>query len=84
MKVLGQEDDPEWTTRRAPHMERFTELRPVLVKDYPDAHRLLLKVGNQQFEISSGVGYYDTKEEAEWVRDMLCIALDRLQRGEDL
>ena len=71
----------EWTTRHAPHMERFTEVRPVLVQDAPDAHLLFLKIGNQQFTIGS---HHDTKEEAEWERDMLCIALDRLQRGESL
>lgn len=78
-------DGTEWDTRRAPHMERFTEIKPCVVKDHSDAHTLSLKIGNQTFRLSSGVGeFYDTKDEAEWVRDMLCIALDRLQRGEDL
>jgi hypothetical protein len=46
---------------------------------------LWLKVGNQSFVLSAGgQDYFETKEEAEWSRDMLCIALDRLQRGEEL
>lgn len=78
-------DGTEWGTRRAPHMERFTDIRPVVVEGHPDAHLLLLKVGNQQFQLSNGVSeFFDTRAEAEWSRDMLCIALDRLQRGEDL
>jgi hypothetical protein len=72
-------------TRRAPHMERYTDITPCVVKGYPDAHVLWLKIGNQSFTLSAGgQDYFDTKEEAEWTRDMLCIALDRLQRGEDL
>lgn len=78
-------DRAEWTTRRAPHMERYTEITPVVVQDYPDAHVLWLKIGNQRFTIDAGgQDYYDTREEAEWARDMLCIGLDRIQRGEDL
>lgn len=76
--------DENWTTRRAPHMERYTNIRPVIVQDFPDAHLLFLKVDNQEFSIDSGAHFYETKAEAEWARDMLCIALDRLQRGEDL
>lgn len=67
-----------WTTRRAAHMERWTDIRPVVVKDCPEAHRLILKVGNQEFWIDSACGFYDTREEAEWARDMLCIALDAM------
>lgn len=66
-------------TRRARHMERYTEIRPVVVRDTPDAHLLFLKVGNQSFALSAGgQDYHDTKEEAEWARDMLCIALDAI------
>jgi hypothetical protein len=71
----------EHTTRRAPHMERYTEITPVVVRDTPDAHMLWLKVGNQSFTLSAGgQDYHDTKEEAEWARDMLCIALDQMVR----
>ncbi len=70
----------EWTTRRAPHMERWTRVQPIVVQDFPYAHILILKVGNQEFRIDSGNGFFDTKEEAEWSRDMLCIALDAMAR----
>jgi hypothetical protein len=72
--------EKEWTTRRAPHMERWTRIQPIVVQDFPDAHILILKVGNQEFRIDSGNGFFDTKEEAEWSRDMLCIALDAMAR----
>ena len=79
MKVLGQTEDPEWTTRRAPHMERFVTVRPYATHEHPDGHQVQLVVGNQSFILSDGnVGYHETKEAAEWVRDMLCIALDAL------
>lgn len=78
-------DGTEWDTRRAPHMEKYTVIQPCVVQDVPGAHTLSLKIGNQVFRLSNGVAeFFDTKEDAEWSRDMLCIALDRLQRGEDL
>lgn len=70
--------EQEHTTRRAPHMERFTKIIPVIMQDYPDAQNVFLAVGNQSFCVSS-YGC-ETKEEAEWMRDMLCIALDQLVR----
>jgi hypothetical protein len=78
-------DGTEWDTRRAPHMERFVRIQPTVVRGVDDAHLIFLKIGNQEFQLSSGAYcFYETLEEAEFVRDMLCIALDRLQRGEDL
>ena len=72
----------EHITRRAPHMERYTNITPCVVRDCPDAHVLWLKVGNQSFMLSAGgQDYHDTKEEAEWARDMLCIALDQMARA---
>lgn len=60
-------------------MERFTEIKPVIVEGYPNAHTLWLKVNNQSFVISAGFpDFHETKEEAEWARDMLCIALDSM------
>ena len=74
-------DGTEWDTRRAPHMERYTEITPVVVQDYPDAHVLWLKIGNQRFTLDAGgQSFYDSKEEAEWARDMLCIGLDQIVR----
>lgn len=70
-----------WTTRRAPHMEGYTVIEPWPHDNYPDAHKLSLKIGNQSFLLCNGVSEcFDTKEEAIWTRDMLCIALDVLVR----
>lgn len=67
------------TTRRAPDMERYVRIRPVTIQDWPDAQHVFLKVGNQEFCITSyGV---ETMEEAEWTRDMLCVALDQIVRN---
>jgi hypothetical protein len=72
-----KEEKMERWTRRAPHMEQFTDVKPIVVDGYPDAHTVWLRVGNQHFTISAGgQDFYETKEEAEWTRDMLCIALD--------
>lgn len=73
--------NPQRYTRRAPHMERYVEVRPVVVEDFPDAHLVFLKVGNQGFSLDhGGCGYFETRKEAEWTMDMLCIALDRMVR----
>ena len=70
-------------TRRCPHMERYTSVTPCIVDGCPDAHALLLKVGNQSFMLSAGgQDFYDTKDEAEWARDMLCIALDNMTQSQ--
>lgn len=68
-----------WTTRRAPHMEKYAEIRDVVVEGAPEACRLSLKVDSQSFLIGD---YFETRAEAEWSRDMLCIALDRLVNSE--
>ena len=62
----------EHTTRRNPEMERYVTIRPVVTED-GEQFALYLKVGNQEFR----VGQYpdETLERAEWMRDMLCIAL---------
>lgn len=66
---------PEHVTRRNPEMERYTEIKPVVVEGFPDAHMVWLKVTNQSFCLSQ---YSDTKEDAEWTRDMLCVALAKI------
>lgn len=68
-------------TRRAPHMEKYVEVRPVVVEGEPDAHSVNLVVGNQGFMI--GPYAAETKEEAMWLRDMLCIALDRIVQDQN-
>jgi hypothetical protein len=78
---IAQPDGSIVETRRAPHMERYTEIRPVIVRDFPDAHSVWLRVGNQSFVLSAGgQDFHDTREQAEWARDMLCIALDGMTR----
>ncbi len=68
----------EWNTRRAPHMERYVAIEPVVVEGEPDARNVFLQIGNQRFCI--GPFACETLEEAEWMRDMLCVALDKLVR----
>lgn len=67
---------PENVTRRNPEMERYTEIMPCVVEGFPDAHTVWLKVPNQSFCI--GAHASETKEEAEWLRDMLCVALAKV------
>jgi hypothetical protein len=63
-------------TRKNPEMEKYVEIQPVVMKGYPDAHRVYLKVTSQSFQVTP-YGC-ETKEEAEWMRDMLCIALAKI------
>jgi len=63
-------------TRRNPEMERYVEIKSVVMEGYPDAHNVYLKVTNQRFTVSQ-YGC-ETKEEAEWLRDMLCVALAKI------
>lgn len=68
----------ESKTRRNPEMERYVTIAPVVMEGYPDACNVFLQVENQRFTI----GYAsETKDEAEWVRDMLCIALAKIAAG---
>ena len=70
---LGQEEAR--TTRRNPEMERFTEIKPIIVEGLPDARTVWLKVDHQSFCIND---YSEDTDHAEWTRDMLCIALARM------
>jgi hypothetical protein len=58
-------------------LERYTGIRPVIVEGEPDAHRVFLQVTNQRFCI---MPHCDTREEAEWTRNMLCCALEKIVR----
>jgi len=69
-------DAPEHVTRRNPEMEKYVEIRPVVMEGYPDACNVFLKVTNQSFCVTR-YGC-DTKEDAEWTRDMLCVALAKI------
>lgn len=66
----------DYTTRRSPEMEKYTEVRPVVMMDFPSAHHVFLKVTNQEFCVTPHG--CETKDEAEWMRDMLCIALAKI------
>lgn len=66
---------PDHTTPE--RMKKYTEIKPVVVEGSPDAHTIWLKCGNQRFCLSQ---YQDTKEEAEWMQDQLCVALDSIVR----
>jgi hypothetical protein len=66
----------EHLTRRNPEMEKYVEIQPVVMKGYPDAHNVFLRVTNQRFQVMQ-YGC-ETREDAEWMRDMLCIALAKI------
>lgn len=72
--------DEPINTRRAPHMEQYTRVSSCATEQFPDAHRLELLIGNQGFLFGYGDSdTHDTKDGAEWWRDMLCIALNELR-----
>lgn len=66
----------EHETRRNPEMEKFVQITPVVMEGYPDACNVWLKVENQKFMVSPHS--CETRDEGEWLRDMLCIALARV------
>jgi hypothetical protein len=55
---------------------KYTAIRPTVMKGCPDAHNVFLIVDNQQFCITPDG--CETKEEAEWMLKMLCLALDKI------
>lgn len=57
-------------------MRQYTDIAPVVVEDSPDAHNVFLQVTNQRFCVTPYA--CETKEEAEWVRDQLCVALEKI------
>jgi hypothetical protein len=69
-------DEVKHITRRSPEMERYVEIRPVVMQGYPDAHNVFLKVTNQEFCVTQYA--CETQEDAEWTRDMLCNALAKV------
>lgn len=58
------------------HYRQFTDVRHCVMEDQPDAHNVFLIVDNQQFCVTPLA--LDTKDEAEWMREMLCKALARI------
>lgn len=63
-------------TRRNPEMEKYVTIEPFGVRGPGNDFNVFLKVGNQSFCVTPHGS--ETKEEAEWMRDMLCIALANL------
>lgn len=59
-------------------IEKYTNIQPVVMEGCPDAHHVFLQVTNQRFCVSP-YGC-ETKEDAEMVRDMLCVALEKIVR----
>lgn len=57
-------------------MEKWVEIRPVIMRGAPNACHVFLVVGHQSFCVTpQGC---EEREEAEWMRDMLCIALKEI------
>lgn len=64
-----------------PHpLEKYVTIAPVVMEDFPDAHHVFLQVTNQRFCVTPHG--CDTKEDAEWTRDMLCVALGKILETE--
>lgn len=65
----------EYTTRQHPEMEKYVRIQPVITED-GEQFAVYLQVGNQSLR----VGQYpeETVQGAEWLRDMLCIALAKI------
>ncbi len=57
-------------------MKKYTLVQPVVMEGFPDAHNVFLQVTNQRFCVSPHG--CDTKEDAEWMQDQLCVALAKL------
>ncbi len=66
----------ERPTRRSPEMEKYVEVKPAYSGDGYTVH---LQVKNQRFHIAG----CDNLDEAEYMRDMLCIALAGIVAGGD-
>jgi len=65
---------------RAPHMERYTRVRPYRTEEHRDGHKVELVIGVQGFNLSDGVGnHHESRAAAEWCRRQLCLALDVLR-----
>ena len=51
---------------------QYVEIKPIIVRDEPDAHIVALKVNQQSFRLDCS---QENLEHAEWMRDMLCVAI---------
>lgn len=59
-------------------MQKYTDIKPVVMEGFPDAHHVFLQFTNQRFCVTPHG--CNTKEDAEWMRDQLCVALDQIVR----
>jgi len=57
---------------------KFTDIQPVVIEGWPDAHHVFFWATNQRFCITPHG--CETKEEAEFMRDMFCVALEKVIR----
>ena len=57
-------------------MRKYTLIRPLVDEDFPDAHNVFLQVASQRFNVTPHG--CETKEQAEWCRDQLCVALAKI------
>ncbi len=55
---------------------KYVEIKPVVMLGEPDAHHVSLVSTNQSFCVSPDG--CKTLERAEWMRDMLCVALSKI------
>lgn len=57
-------------------LKTYIDIQPCVVEGEPDAHNVFLQVTNQRFCVTPYAS--ETKEMAEWMRDMLCVALEKI------
>ncbi len=57
-------------------MQKYTSIQPVVMEGFPDAHNVFLHSTNQRFCVT--MHGCDTKEDAEWTRNMLYRPLRRI------
>lgn len=60
-------------------IEKCIEIKPTVVDDEPDAHNVFLQITNQRFCVTRYA--CETKDDAEWFKDQLCVALEKLVRA---
>jgi hypothetical protein len=59
-------------------LEKYVTIAPVVVEGEPDAHNVFIQVTNQRFCL--GPYARETRADAEWTKDMLCTALEKIVR----
>lgn len=57
-------------------LEKFVTIQPTVQEGFPDAHNVFLQVTNQRFCVT--LYACETKADAEWTKDMLCTALEKI------